>query len=121
MRRPPASSSTRRWTSDVSRGWSSVARCGRERGEAPARVSAPAPECYFVPGVVVVVADPEPEALPDGVVVVLLLPDGVVVVVLPLPVLLLPGVVVPGEADGGVVRSGVLPTRSESVRLQAAV
>lgn len=71
-----------------------------------------------LPGVVVVVDDPEPVALPDGdVVVVLLLPEGEVVVV----VLLLPGVVVvPGDADGGVVRSGVLPTRSVSVRLQAA-
>jgi hypothetical protein len=68
---------------------------------------------------VVVVDDPEPVALPDGDVAgVLLLPDGDVVVV----VLLLPGVVVvPGDADGGAVRSGVLPTRSVSVRLQATV
>lgn len=71
--------------------------------------------------VVVVVDDPEPvadgavELLPAGplgepepVVVVLLLP-GVVVVVL-----------LPGDAAGG-VRSGVLPTRSVSVRLQATV
>jgi hypothetical protein len=43
-------------------------------------------------------------------------PEPVVVVVL-----LLPGVVaVPGEADG-VVRSGVLPTRSVSVRLHATL
>ena len=72
-----------------------------------------------LPGVVVVVVDDEPApVVPDGgVVVVLLLPDGEVVVV----VLLLPGaVVVPGDADG-VVRSGVLPTRSVSVRLHAAV
>jgi hypothetical protein len=39
----------------------------------------------------------------------------------PVVVLLLPGVVaVPGEADG-VVRSGVLPTRSVSVRLHATL
>jgi hypothetical protein len=63
-----------------------------------------------LPGVVVVVVDDEPApVVPDGdVVVVLLLPDGDVVVV------------VPGEAEGGVVRSGVLPTRSVSVRLHAA-
>ena len=69
-----------------------------------------------LPGVVVVVVDDaEPDALPDGdVVVVLLLPDGDVVVVV-----LLPGRVAgDGEADGD-VRSGVLPTRSVSVRLQA--
>jgi len=70
-------------------------------------------------GLVVVLDDPEPVAdgdvalLPDG---VLTEPEPVVVVV----VLLRPGVVVvPGDADGGVVRSGVLPTRSVSVRLQA--
>jgi len=45
-------------------------------------------------------------------------PEPVVVVVL---LLLLPGVVaVPGEADG-VERSGVLPTRSVSVRLHATL
>jgi hypothetical protein len=72
-------------------------------------------------GLVVVLDDPEPVAdgevalLPDG---VLTEPEPVVVVV----VLLLPGVVaVPGDADGGVVRSGVLPTRSVSVRLQATL
>lgn len=94
------------------------------------RVSAPAPrqlrrEGYFVLlddalplGLVVVLDDPEPVA--DGEVallpgVPLTEPEPVVVVVL-----LLPGVVVvPGDADGGVVRSGVLPTRSVSVRLHA--
>jgi hypothetical protein len=70
-------------------------------------------------GLVVVLDDPEPVA--DGEVALLPVgpltePEPVVVVV----VLLLPGVVVvPGDADGGVVRSGVLPTRSVSVRLQA--
>ena len=72
-------------------------------------------------GLVVVLDDPEPVAdgdvalLPDG---VLTEPEPVVVVV----VLLRPGVVVvPGDADGGVVRSGVLPTRSVSVRLHATL
>ena len=70
------------------------------------------------PGVVLV--EPEPVALPDGDVVDELLP--VVPLIEPEPLVeLLPGVVVvPGDADGGVLRSGVLPTRSESVRLQAA-
>jgi hypothetical protein len=75
-------------------------------------------------GLVVVLDEAAP--LPDGVdgVVALLPvdpltePEPVVVVV----VLLLPGVlVVPGDADGGVVRSGVLPTRSVSVRLHATL
>lgn len=58
-----------------------------------------------------VLVDPEPVALPDG----------VVVVAEPEPLVELPGVVVvPGDADG-VVRSGVLPTRSVSVRLQATL
>ncbi|HEY7517450.1 MAG TPA: hypothetical protein VIE36_04085 [Methylomirabilota bacterium] len=65
----------------------------------------------------VVVPDDEPEPVADGEVALpdpLTEPEPVVVVVL-----LLPGVVVvPGDADG-VVRSGVLPTRSVSVRLQA--
>jgi hypothetical protein len=39
----------------------------------------------------------------------------------PVVVLLLPVVLDPGDADGGVVRSGVLPTRSVSVRLQATL
>lgn len=70
-------------------------------------------------GLVVVLDDPEPvadgevELLPVG---PLTEPDPVVVVVL-----LLPGVVALGDADGGVVRSGVLPTRSVSVRLQATL
>ena len=70
-------------------------------------------------GLVVVLEDPEPVA--DGEVELLPVdpltePEPVVVVVL-----LLPGVVVaPGDADG-VVRSGVLPTRSVSVRLQATL
>jgi hypothetical protein len=71
------------------------------------------------------------EALPLGLVVVLDEPEPVAdgeVALLPVdpltepePVVVrLPGVVVvPGDADGGVVRSGVLPTRSVSVRLQA--
>jgi hypothetical protein len=63
-----------------------------------------------------VVEEPEPVALPDGVD-----DEPVVPVAEPEPLVLLPGVVVlPGEADG-VLRSGVLPTRSDSVRLQAAV
>ena len=70
----------------------------------------------------VVVLDDEPEPVADGEGEVALLPvdpltepEPVVVVV----VLLLPGVLlVPGDADG-VVRSGVLPTRSVSVRLHA--
>jgi len=71
-------------------------------------------------GLVVVLDDPEPVA--DGEVALLPVdpltePEPVVVVVL-----LLPGVVVvPGDADGGVVRSGVLPTRSVSVRLHATL
>jgi hypothetical protein len=70
--------------------------------------------------VVVVVVDPEPVAegevelpvdpLTEPEPVVLLLPGVVVVVVLLLP----------GDAEGG-VRSGVLPTRSVSVRLHATV
>jgi hypothetical protein len=66
----------------------------------------------------VVLDDPEPVA--DGAVELLPAepltePEPVVVV------LLLPGVVVvPGDADG-VVRSGVLPTRSVSVRLHATL
>ena len=79
-------------------------------------------------GLVVVLDDPEPVAdgdVADGDVALLPVdpltePEPVVVVV----VLLLPGVVVvvvPGDADGGVVRSGVLPTRSVSVRLQATL
>lgn len=70
-------------------------------------------------GLVVVLDDPEPVA--DGEVALLPVdpptePEPVVVVVL-----LLPGrVVVPGDADG-VVRSGVLPTRSVSVRLHATL
>ena len=74
--------------------------------------------------VVVVVEDPEP--LAGGVVVVVLLPVDPLTEPEPVVVLLPPGVVVvvvllPGDADGGVVRSGVLPTRSVSVRLHAAV
>jgi hypothetical protein len=71
-------------------------------------------------GLVVVLDDPEPVA--DGEVALLPVdpltePEPLVVVVL-----LLPGVVVvPGDADGGVVRSGVLPTRSVSVRLHATL
>lgn len=72
------------------------------------------------------------EALPLGLVVVLDEPEPVAdgeVALLPVdpltepePVVLLPGVlVVPGDADGGVVRSGVLPTRSVSVRLHATL
>jgi uncharacterized protein len=67
-----------------------------------------------------VLDDPEPVA--DGVVALLPVgpltePEPVVVVVE-----VLPGVVlVPGDADGGAVRSGVLPTRSVSVRLQATL
>jgi hypothetical protein len=71
--------------------------------------------------VVVVVDDPEPVA--DGEVVVVLpvepLTDPEPVVVLPLPGVVVVVVLLPGDADG-VVRSGVLPTRSVSVRLQAA-
>jgi hypothetical protein len=76
-------------------------------------------------GLVVVLEDPEPVAdgeVADGEVALLPVdpltePDPVVVVVL-----LLPGVLLaPGDADGGVVRSGVLPTRSVSVRLQATL
>jgi hypothetical protein len=76
-------------------------------------------------GLVVVLDDPEPVAdgeVADGDLALLPVdpltePEPVVVVVL-----LLPGVVlVPGDADGGVVRSGVLPTRSVSVRLQATL
>lgn len=95
-------------------------------------MSAPAPrqlrrEAYFVLldgaaplGLVVVLDDPEPVA--DGDVALLPVdpltePEPVVVVVLLLPGVVV--VVVPGDADGGVVRSGVLPTRSVSVRLQA--
>jgi hypothetical protein len=71
-------------------------------------------------GLVVVLDDPEPVA--DGEVELLPVdpltePEPVVVVVL----LLLPGVVAPGDADGGDVRSGVLPTRSVSVRLHATL
>jgi hypothetical protein len=74
--------------------------------------------------VVVVVDDPEP--LADGVVVVVLPVDPLtepepVVVLLPPGVVVVVVVLLPGEADGGVVRSGVLPTRSVSVRLHAAV
>jgi hypothetical protein len=94
---------------------------------APARESRPGDYLVVVDDVlplglvVVVVVDPEPVAEgevelpvepltePEPVVVVLL--PGVVVVV----VLLLPG-----DAEGG-VRSGVLPTRSVSVRLHATV
>lgn len=74
-------------------------------------------------GLVVVLDEAAP--LPDGVDGEVALvpadpltePEPVVVVVL-----LLPGVVaVPGDADGGVVRSGVLPTRSVSVRLHATL
>jgi len=73
------------------------------------------------------------EALPLGLVVVLDEPEPVAdgeVALLPVDpltepepvVVLLPGVlVVPGDADGGVVRSGVLPTRSVSVRLHATL
>ena len=65
----------------------------------------------------VVLDDPEPVA--DG--EVELLPADPLTEPEPVVVLLLPGVVVvPGEADG-VVRSGVLPTRSVSVRLQATL
>jgi hypothetical protein len=67
-------------------------------------------------GLVVVLDDPEPVA--DG--EVALLPDPLTDPE-PVVVLLLPGVlVVPGDADGD-VRSGVLPTRSVSVRLQATL
>jgi hypothetical protein len=70
---------------------------------------------------VVVPVDPEPVVLPEGDVVDEPLP--VVPVAEPEPLVEpLPGVVVvPGDAAGGVVRSGVLPTRSDSVWLQAAV
>jgi hypothetical protein len=72
--------------------------------------------------VVVVVEDPEPVADGAGE----LLPVDPLTEPEPVVVVLLPGVVVvvvlvPGEAAGGVVRSGVLPTRSVSVRLQATV
>jgi hypothetical protein len=94
-------------------------------------VRAPAPrqlrrEAYFVvlddalPLGLVVELDAAPEPVADGEVALLPVvpptePEPVVVVVV-----LLPGVVaVPGDADGGVVRSGVLPTRSVSVRLHA--
>lgn len=71
--------------------------------------------------VVVVVVDPEPVAEGE----VELLPVDPLTEPEPVVVLLLPGVVVvvvllPGDAEG-VVRSGVLPTRSVSVRLQATV
>ena len=80
-------------------------------------MSAPAPRCYFV-----VLLEPEPLVVPDGEVVDEL---PVVPVADPEPVaepdgvLELGLVVVPGDADG--VRSGVLPTRSVSAWLQAAV
>ncbi len=65
----------------------------------------------------VVLEDPEPLADGD----VALLPVDPLTEPEPV-VLLLPGVVaVPGDADGGVVRSGVLPTRSVSVRLHATL
>jgi len=61
--------------------------------------------------------DPEPGL--DG--EVALLPVDPLTEPEPVVVLLLPGVVVvPGDADG-VVRSGVLPTRSVSVRLHATL
>ena len=63
-------------------------------------------------GLVVVLDDPEPVA--DG--AVLLLP--VEPLTEPEPVVVVVVVLLPGDADG-VVRSGVLPTRSVSVRLQA--
>jgi hypothetical protein len=69
--------------------------------------------------VVVVVVDPEPVA--EGEVE---LPVDPLTEPEPVVVVLLPGVVVvvllPGDAEGG-VRSGVLPTRSVSVRLHATV
>ena len=74
-------------------------------------------------GLVVVLDDPEPVA--DGEDAdgdVALPPVDPLTEPEPVVVLLLPGVVVaPGDADGGVVRSGVLPTRSVSVRLQATL
>ena len=90
----------------------------RRRARAPAPT--PLPERYVVvddvlpvvpPGLVL--EEPEPVALPEGEVVDDE-PLPVVPVAEPEPVLRLPG-----DADG-VVRSGVLPTRSVSVRLQAA-
>jgi hypothetical protein len=69
-------------------------------------------------GLVLELDDPEPVA--DG--EVALLPVDPLTEPEPVVVLLLPGVVlVPGDADGGVVRSGVLPTRSVSVRLHATL
>jgi hypothetical protein len=71
-----------------------------------------------------VLLDDDAAPLPDGVDGVVALPvdpltepEPVVVVV----VELLGVELVPGDADGGVVRSGVLPTRSVSVRLQATL
>jgi hypothetical protein len=93
---------------------------------APARrAGAPARRGHFVldeelllapPGVVV--DEPEPVALPDGEVD----DEPVVPLIEPEPLVeLLPGVVVvPGDAEGDVERLGVEPTRSDSVRLQAA-
>ena len=67
----------------------------------------------------VVELDDDPEPVPDG--EVALLPVDPLTEPEPVVVLLLPGVVVaPGDADG-VVRSGVLPTRSVSVRLHATL
>ena len=71
-------------------------------------------------GLVVVLDEPEPVA--DGEVALLPVvpltePEPVVVVV----VELLGVELVPGDAAGGVVRSGVLPTRSVSVRLHATL
>lgn len=93
------------------------------RRRAFARTGADPTRRYFVLlddalplGLVVVLDDPDPVADGD----VALLPVDPLTEPDPVVVLLLPGaVVLPGDADGDVVRSGVLPTRSVSVRLHA--